>query len=78
MFKYSIVVEVSPDMSFKSMEELAEAIKLWRGVRNVELQNASQQSVQSDVCPTCEGSAEGGSNHEVGYCHDCGGTGKRR
>ena len=49
MFKYTIVVEVSPDMSFKSMEELVEAIKLWRGVRNVELQNASQQTLALDL-----------------------------
>lgn len=38
------------------MEELVEAIKLWRGVRNVELQNASQQERAIDgvsVCAKC-------------------------
>lgn len=70
MFKYTIVVEVSPDMSFKSMEELVEAIKLWRGVSNVELQNASQQSFAPDVAcahPNRQTNALGGV-----FCKDCG------
>jgi hypothetical protein len=71
MFKYSIVVEVSPDTSFKSMEELVEAIKLWRGVRNVELQNASQQPLAPDACAMRGKCAEVGVD-DFGKCWNCG------
>ncbi len=70
MFKYEIVVEVSEDTSFKSIEELAEAIKMWRGVRNVTLKNASQHRVQADGA-TCACKLPGFDVGNLAICPTC-------